>query len=88
MPELIDNSKTSIKETVAGEVNPSSTSTTTPKPNPGAAMMFFFLVTSGYCILCIFLGGDSTQKLVMKVCYFLFVVFIDDSYIKNIIKLK
>jgi hypothetical protein len=48
--------------------------TNTPEPNPLAAMIFFFIVTSVYCIISIFLGGDTMQKIIMKVCYILFVV--------------
>ena len=48
--------------------------TTAPAPNPLAAMIFFFIVTSIYCIIGIFLGGDTMQKLIMKVCYILFVI--------------
>ena len=48
--------------------------TTTPEPNPLAAMIFFFIVTSMYCIISLVLGGDTMQKLIMKVCYILFVV--------------
>ena len=45
------------------------------KPNPGAAMMFFFIVTLLYCIIGIFMGGsDATTKVVMKVSYILFVI--------------
>ena len=48
--------------------------TNTPEPNPLAAMIFFFIVTSVYCIISIFLGGDTMQKIIMKVSYILFVV--------------
>jgi len=37
-------------------------------------MIFFFIVTSVYCIISIFLGGDTMQKIIMKVSYILFVV--------------
>jgi hypothetical protein len=44
-------------------------------PDPSAAMLFFFIVTSMYCVLGIFMGGgDPKQKIIMKVCYILFVI--------------
>ena len=49
--------------------------TTTKTPNPGAAMLFFFIVTSFYCIIGIFMGGgDANTKLIMKACYILFII--------------
>ena len=42
-------------------------------PDPLMAMIFFFIVTSIYCILSIFIT-DSTQRLIAKVCYILLVV--------------
>ena len=78
MVQILDNSKSSLKTAAEDTTKPSDNKTTpkktTPSPNPTAAMMFFFLVTSGYCIISIFLGGDSSQRIVIKVCYFLFVV--------------
>jgi hypothetical protein len=52
----------------------SRTVKTTPTPNPLAAMVFFFIVTSVYCIISMLIGGDKTQKLMMKVAYVLFVI--------------
>jgi len=46
----------------------------TPSPNPLAAMIFFFIVTSIYCIISIFMSGDAMQALMIKVCYILFVI--------------
>ena len=46
----------------------------TPSPNPLAAMIFFFIVTSIYCIISIFMSGDTMQQLMIKVCYILFVI--------------
>lgn len=46
----------------------------TPSPNPLAAMIFFFIVTSIYCIVSIFMSGDTMQQLMIKVCYILFVI--------------
>jgi len=48
--------------------------TKTPTPNPLAAMTFFFIVTTAYCMISMLMGGDKTQKLIMKVCYVLFVI--------------
>jgi len=45
----------------------------TTTPNPILAMLFFFVVTSIYCIISIFIT-DSTQRLISKVCYILFVI--------------
>lgn len=74
-PKLLDNSQSAIRSAADDATAPSDkTKTTTPSPNPKAAMMFFFLVTSGYCLINIFLGSDTTQKVVIKICYFLFVV--------------
>ena len=42
-------------------------------PNPSLAMLFFFIVTSGYCVISIFLN-NSLQRLITKVCYILFVI--------------
>ena len=42
-------------------------------PDPGAAMIFFFIVTSVYCVISIFLN-NSQQRLIVKVCYVLFVI--------------
>lgn len=50
-----------------------SNTTKTPMPNPMMAILFFFIVTSIYCILSIFIM-DSTQRIIAKVCYVLFVV--------------
>jgi hypothetical protein len=45
------------------------------KPNPGAAMLFFFIVTSLYCIIGILMGGtDATTKVIMKISYILLVI--------------
>ena len=46
----------------------------TPSPNPLAAMIFFFIVTSIYCIISIFMSGDAMQGLMIKICYILFVI--------------
>ena len=44
-------------------------------PDPAAAMLFFFIATSIYCIVSIFLGGGDTKtKIIMKVCYILFII--------------
>lgn len=45
---------------------------TTP-PDPMAAMFFFFAVTSIYGIITVF-STDTTQRLIFKVCYILFVI--------------
>ena len=42
-------------------------------PNPSLAMLFFFIVTSGYCVISIFLN-NSLQRLITKVCYILFII--------------
>ena len=42
-------------------------------PDPGAAMIFFFIVTSVYCVISIFLN-NSQQRLIVKVCYVLFII--------------
>jgi len=63
MAQLLETEKKEEKE-----------KTTTPTPNPLAAMIFFFIVTSIYCVISLVLGGDTMQKLIMKVCYILFVV--------------
>ena len=45
------------------------------QPDPAAAMLFFFIVTSLYCIIGIFMGGgDAKTKIIMKVSYILFVI--------------
>ena len=45
------------------------------QPDPAAGMLFFFIVTSLYCIICIFMGGgDAKTKIIMKVSYILFVM--------------
>jgi hypothetical protein len=46
----------------------------TPSPNPLAAMLFFFIVTSIYCVISIFMSGDAMQELMIKICYILFVI--------------
>jgi len=67
------NSSSSAPGTVNSKTDPPSK--TTSKPNPSAAMLFFFIVTSVYCIMSIFVGGgDAKIKIIMKLCYFLFVV--------------
>jgi hypothetical protein len=44
-------------------------------PDPAAAMLFFFIVTSIYCLLGIFMGGgDPKTKVIVKICYILFVI--------------
>jgi hypothetical protein len=48
-------------------------STTTPMPNPMMAIFFFFIVTTIYCVLSIFIM-DSNIRFVAKVCYMLFVI--------------
>jgi len=42
-------------------------------PDPLMAMIFFFIVTSIYCVVSVFIL-DSQQKLIAKVCYILFVI--------------
>jgi len=42
-------------------------------PDPLMAMIFFFIVTSIYCVISIFIP-DSQQRLIAKVCYILFVI--------------
>jgi len=42
-------------------------------PDPLMAMIFFFIVTSIYCVISIFIV-DSSQKTIAKVCYILFVI--------------
>jgi hypothetical protein len=45
------------------------------KPDPAAPMLFFFIVTSIYCVVSIFMGGGDTKtKIIMKVAYILFVI--------------
>jgi len=45
------------------------------QPDPAAAMLFFFIVTSLYCIIGIFMGGsDSKTKIILKVSYILFII--------------
>jgi hypothetical protein len=44
-------------------------------PNPSAAMLFFFAITSIYCIFSIFMGGgDDHTKIIMKAAYIVLVV--------------
>lgn len=44
-------------------------------PDPAAAMLFFFLATSLYCIVCIFMGGvDKMTKIAMKAGYIIFII--------------
>ena len=44
-------------------------------PDPFASMIFFFIVTSVYCVINIFMGIGSTMKqIVMKACYILFII--------------
>ena len=42
-------------------------------PNPGLSMILFFIVTSIYCVITIFLN-NSMQRLITKVCYILLVI--------------
>ena len=42
-------------------------------PNPIMAVLFFFIATSFYCIVSIFLT-DSKQRFTARVCYILFVI--------------
>jgi hypothetical protein len=42
-------------------------------PDPLMAMIFFFIVTSIYCVISIFMN-DTHQRLIAKVCYILFVI--------------
>jgi hypothetical protein len=45
------------------------------QPDPSAGMLFFFIATSLYCIICIFMGGgDAKTKIIMKVSYILFII--------------
>lgn len=44
-----------------------------PTPDPAMAMIFFFIVTSVYCVISIFLNS-SQQRLVIKVCYVLLII--------------
>lgn len=46
----------------------------TPTPNPLAAMIFFFIVTSIYCVISIFMSGNAMLKLTTTICYILFVI--------------
>ncbi len=46
----------------------------TPTPNPLAAMIFFFIVTSIYCVISIFMSGSAMLKLTTTMCYILFVI--------------
>jgi hypothetical protein len=46
----------------------------TPTPNPLAAMIFFFIVTSIYCVISIFMSGSAMLKLTTTLCYILFVI--------------
>ena len=46
----------------------------TPTPNPLAAMIFFFIVTSIYCVISIFMSGSAMLKLTTTICYILFVI--------------
>lgn len=48
-------------------------STKNKTPNPSLAMLFFFIVTSIYCVISIFLN-NSMQRMIIKVCYVLFVI--------------
>ena len=42
-------------------------------PNPGLSMLLFFIVTSIYCVISIFLN-NSMQRMILKVCYVLMVI--------------
>ena len=42
-------------------------------PDPMAAMIFFFMATSIYCLISIF-NTDTTQRFIFKVCYILFII--------------
>ena len=42
-------------------------------PNPSAAIMFFFIVTSVYCGFSMFISNDFT-RMILKICYILFVI--------------
>jgi hypothetical protein len=42
-------------------------------PDPMMAILFFFIVTSIYCVITLFIT-DSTQRFIAKVCYILFVI--------------
>jgi hypothetical protein len=42
-------------------------------PDPLMAMIFFFIATSIYCVISIFMT-DTHQRLIAKVCYILFVI--------------
>ena len=42
-------------------------------PDPGMSILVFFIVTSVYCAISIFIG-DSEKKLIIKVCYVLFII--------------
>lgn len=46
----------------------------TPTPNPLASMIFFFIVTSIYCVISIFMSGSAMLKLTTTICYILFVI--------------
>lgn len=52
--------------------NPSSTEEK-PLPNPMMAILFFFIVTSIYCAISLFIV-DSSQRFIAKICYVLFVI--------------
>jgi hypothetical protein len=43
------------------------------QPDPMMAILFFFIVTSIYCVISIFLT-DTTQRFIAKICYILFVI--------------
>jgi hypothetical protein len=44
------------------------------KPNPTAAMSYFFIATSVYCIISVMMAGDTKQQLITKACYILIVI--------------
>lgn len=43
-------------------------------PNPMAAISFFFVATTIYCILSLMMGGDSKQRMTTKASYILIVI--------------
>ena len=65
-----DSAISSLGDAGTAAAGASPTGSIGATPNPGAAMLYFFIVTAVYCILCIFLGsGDGMQKNIMKAAY-------------------
>ena len=73
----IATASTATASTATSSTAASSTkdTTTTPTPDPAAAMLFFFIVTSIHCVIGILMGGGTTmQNIIMKLSYILFVI--------------